>query len=233
MNLPALTSGLLERRYKRFLADILLVDGTQITAHCPNTGAMTGCATPGSRCYYSLSDNPNRKYAATLELVETDQGLVSVNTNRANALVGEALRANRIQEISPCADVRAEVKIPQGNGRFDFFATSKGTPIYIEVKSVTLHQGLGIGAFPDAVSVRALKHLQALMQVVADGARGVLIFCAQHQGIRKVRAASEIDAEYAAGLQRAIQAGVEVYAYGCSMNLKTIVLDEPLPLLET
>ena len=126
LKLPELAGGKLLKRYKRFLADVVLDDGTHITAHCPNTGAMTGCADPGSRVWVSRSANANRKYPHTLEFVETAHGLVSVNTGRANQLVGEALRESDVlPELSCTPAWRAEVAIPEGDGRFDF-ALSEG-----------------------------------------------------------------------------------------------------------
>ncbi len=233
MKLPELAPGVLLRRYKRFLADIQQPDGQVITAHCPNTGAMTGCAEPGSAVWYSRSDNPSRKYPHTLEIVQTPSGYVSVNTGRANALVGEALRAGAIHTLEDAISIKAEAKIPEGQGRFDFAAECPGYTAYIEVKSTTLLVGSQAGAFPDAVSTRALKHVQALQHRVAAGDRGILIFCAQHCGIRTVRPAVEIDPAYAAGLKAAQQAGVEVMAFACQTDLITMQLGEQIPFLQS
>lgn len=146
MILPELQKGRLLRRYKRFLADIETAEGEVITVHCPNTGAMTGCADPGSVAYFSVSDNPKRKYPYTLEFVETAVGLVSVNTGRANALVGEALAAEQIISLAGYTDIKAESKIPDGGGRFDFLArNAKQVSAFIEVKSVTLYTENGAG----------------------------------------------------------------------------------------
>lgn len=229
MKLPQLQRGILVRRYKRFLADIELADGSVITAHCPNTGAMTGCADPGSTAWYSRSDNPARKYPHTLEMVLTPAGYVSVNTGRANALVGEAIAGGVIDELRGALEVRAEAKIPEGNGRFDFLVALPQTRAWVEVKSTTLLLADGVGAFPDAVSSRALKHVEALVKRVQAGDRGVLIFCAQHCGIRAVRAAHEIHPEYAEALHAAIEQGVEVLAYGCDTDLRHMAIDAPLP----
>lgn len=232
LKLPPLQSGVLVRRYKRFLADIELETGAVFTAHCPNTGAMTGCAEPGSAVWYSESDNPKRKYPHTLELVQTTAGLVSVNTGRANSLVAEALAAGVVSELADCTNIKAEAKIPEGDGRFDFqVELPDGNAAYIEVKSATLYIADGIGAFPDAVSSRALKHVQALLRRVQAGERGILIFCAQHCGIQSVRPASEIDADYAAALLQARDQGVEVLAYGCQTDLCDMYIDRKLPFL--
>ena len=120
VNLPELQKGKLIRRYKRFLADIETGEGELITVHCPNTGAMTGCVESGSTAYYSVSDNPKRKYPCTLEFVQTTAGLVSVNTGRANTLVGEALAAEQITSLAGYTDIKAESKIPGGGGDLIF-----------------------------------------------------------------------------------------------------------------
>ncbi len=230
LKLPPLLQGVLLRRYKRFLADIELADGRRITAHCPNTGAMTGCAEPGWRVWVSVSDNPKRKYAHTWELVETDTGIASVNTGRANALVAEALAAGAISLSAPVHNIQPEARIPEGDGRFDFCLETAGRRVYVEVKSVTLHVGAGEGAFPDAVSSRALKHLQALRRRVAAGDGALLIFCAQHSGVQRVRAAAEIDAQYAQALAEVHAAGVQVAAYGCAVDPQQVVINRPLPV---
>ena len=232
LKLPPLQSGVLVRRYKRFLADIETETGTVLTVHCPNTGAMTGCAEPGSPVWYSESDNPKRKYPHTLEFVQTSAGLVSVNTGRANALVAEALAAGVIRELAGCINIKPEAKIPEGDGRFDFqVELPDGKAAYVEVKSATLYLGDGIGAFPDAVSSRALKHVQALLRRVQAGERGILIFCAQHCGIQSVRPAGEVDADYAAALTQARDQGVEVLAYGCQTDLCDMTIDRTLPFV--
>jgi sugar fermentation stimulation protein A len=222
--------GQLVRRYKRFLADIIDARGEPLTLHCPNTGAMTGCTEPGSKVYYSCSDNKKRKYAHTLEFVETEHGLASVNTGRANSLVKDALHNGRIAEIGDLASdqIKPEAAIPGGAGRFDFLLSQQGLVTYVEVKSVTLHLEDGLGAFPDAVSVRALKHVSELQAQVNQGARGILLFCVQHEGIHRVCPAERIDPDYARGLRQAAQAGVEILAYGCKTDLQTMTLSHRL-----
>ena len=233
MKLPPLHQGVLQRRYKRFLADITLDNGEVLTVHCPNTGAMTGCAESGSPVWFSESANPKRKYPHTLEFVQTPAGLVSVNTGRANALVGEALRAGELGDLTDITEVKAEAKIPEGDGRFDFSALTPAGKAYIEVKSTTLLMGEAMGAFPDAVSTRALKHVEALTRRVAAGQRGILIFCAQHCGIQAVRPAVEIDPDYAAGLAAAVDSGVEVLAFACETDLNTMRIVSQIPFVRS
>jgi len=228
LKLPKLFEGVLVCRYKRFLADVITKDGEQLTVHCPNTGSMTGCAVPDSRVYYSISDNATRKYPGTLEFVESEHGLVSVNTGRANALVGEGLTNRYINVLKEYSEVKPEIKIPEGNGRFDFLASIGERRAYVEVKSLTLHIEGTQGAFPDSVSARARKHVNALVRRVEAGDRGVLIFCAQHTGLARVRPAHEIDPLYAQALEQAIDKGVEVLAYGCVTDLNIMALGAQL-----
>ena len=235
-----LTPGVLIRRYKRFLADVRLSDGTELTVHCPNTGAMTGCSTPGSRVWLSTSANPKRKYANSLEIIEPIEtvqaggqpSLVGIHPGRANALVEEAINTGAIKELLEPQELKREVSVPDESGRFDFgFVDASGTPGYIEVKSVTLAMEKGLGAFPDAVSERALRHVQALRRRCADGERGVLLFCVQHTAIKEVCCAKEIYPEYASAVSSAAAAGVEVLAYACDVNPRELKVTRSLPVL--
>lgn len=220
------------RRYKRFLADVELPDGQALTAHCPNTGAMTGCCTPGSPVWLSRSDNPKRKYAYTLEQVATEHGLAGVNTSLANRLVKDALERQAIAQFQGYPDWRSEAPIPSGEGRFDFLLHGDGNAAdcYVEVKSVTLAIGEGWGLFPDAVSVRARKHLQALTALSTKGVATALLFCVQHSGVERVAPAEHIDPEYGAMLRKAAAAGVTVIAYRASQSTTHSTLDTELPV---
>ncbi|HET6473384.1 MAG TPA: DNA/RNA nuclease SfsA [Pseudomonadales bacterium] len=226
---PPLSAGRLLRRYKRFLADIVTADGETTTIHCPNPGAMTGCDAAGSRIWYSTSSNAARKYRHSLELVETEAGhCVGVNPSRANVVVGEALAAGRIEAFDG-ALIRHEARIPGGTGRFDFHLCDRnGRDCYIEVKSVTLLRDDGVGAFPDAKSARATRHVAALQRLCEAGARAALIFCVQHNGIGCVVPADDIDPQYGVALRRARAAGVEVIAYRARVSPQRIELGEAL-----
>lgn len=219
------------RRYKRFLADVCRPDGSTLTVHCPNTGAMLGCAEPGSEAWYSDSNNPSRKYRHTLEVVVAASGRVGVNTARANRLVEEALTQRTLSPLAGCTLVRAEAPIPDESGRFDFvLEDERGVPCYVEVKNMTLCDANGRGSFPDAVSDRAIKHVRALARRVAAGERGVLIFCAQHTGVRFATLADEIHPEYGDAVRTAAAEGVEVYAFGCRVEPDEIRIDSALPV---
>lgn len=234
MNYSPLTCAILKKRYKRFLADVVLENGETVTAHCANTGAMTGLAEPGARIWLSHSDNPKRKLAWSWELTEVDvgagQAMASVNTARANALVREALEAAHIEPLSHYTTIRPEVRV--GTERLDFLLTHPGCPdAYVEVKQVTLLGEGGQGYFPDAVSTRGLRHLEALIALSHAGHCAILLFCVPHTAIRSVSAACHIDAAYAEGLNRARQAGVEIMAYGVDIATTGMTLAAPLPVL--
>ena len=223
---PPLRRGVLLRRYKRFLADIETADGERTTIHCPNTGAMTGCADPGSAIWYSTSDDPRRKYRHGWELVRSGGGhLVAIHSARANALVAEAVAAGRLPGFASGATTRREVKIPGESGRFDLLAD--GT--LVEVKAVTLKLP-DSGAFPDAVSARASRHATALAELARTGRHAAIVFCVLHNGIDAVRPADEIDPAFGAALRGAAAAGVRVLALRCRVAAKGIFPAGPLPV---
>tara|TARA_R110002167_G_scaffold118143_8_gene294553 strand:+ start:33422 stop:34126 length:705 start_codon:yes stop_codon:yes gene_type:complete len=233
MQYPAkLRQGTLIKRYKRFLADVELDDGSVVTAHCANTGAMTGCAVPGWQVWLSHSDNPKRKLAFSWELVLTTQGQwIGINTHKANELVAEALADNRLQELLGYSRIQREVKFGQENSRIDFLLhDDELTDCYLEVKSVTLLQD-GQGYFPDAVSLRGQKHLRELSQLAREGKRAVLLFCVQHSGIHSVKVAQHIDPFYALELGRAMDCGVEIFAYDVSMSPEKIYINQGIPFI--
>ncbi|WP_194757053.1 DNA/RNA nuclease SfsA [Aliidiomarina indica] len=222
---PPLHRGILHRRYKRFLADIETSEGELITIHCPNTGAMTGCAEPGSIVWYSTSENPKRKYPHTWELTELASGaMICVNTGRANTLVGAALRQGQIPQLTGYQQVRSEVKYGEGS-RIDFLLSQdqEGRPdAYVEVKSVTLLEQ-GQGYFPDAVSTRGQKHLRELINVKAQGDRAVLVYSVLHSQIQNVLPAVHIDSQYGALYEQARAAGVEIIELFFELSPEEIV----------
>lgn len=227
-----LVKGKLIKRYKRFLADVELENGEFVTAHCPNTGSMTGCAESGWQVWLSPSTNPKRKLAYTWEVVLTEQQhWIGINTHRANALVQEAIENEVISELRGFKSLKAEVKYGTENSRIDFLLSDPNKQdCYVEVKSVTLLEN-NVGYFPDAKTTRGLKHLRELQQMVGLGHRAILFFCVQHTGIKSVQAAEHVDAAYAAELENAIQNGVEVICYGSDINVKSITLNQKLKFI--
>jgi sugar fermentation stimulation protein A len=233
----SLLEGRLIRRYKRFLADVELTDGRNVTAHTANTGAMTGCCEPGSRVWLSISANPKRKYAYTWELVEANEAeiktLVGINTLLANHLVAEAIANGAVAELEHFDSIRKEVRYGDENSRIDLLLNASGDEpngsCYVEIKNVTLAQN-GIGYFPDAKSVRASKHLRELMQMRSRGAQAVIFFCVPREDVVEVRPARFIDPDYADALKRAVENGVQALAYRAKVSAHEIVLQDPLPV---
>ena len=229
---PPLQPAILLKRYKRFLADVVTPDGRELTLHCPNTGAMTGCAAPGDTVWYSTSDNAKRKYAHTWELTETQQGaVICVNTLRANSLAKEAISAGIIPELSGYNQLKSEVKYGDEGSRIDFMLQAEDRPeCYIEVKSVTLADQEN-GYFPDAVTLRGQKHLRELMSVAAAGKRAVLLFAVLHSAIERFSPARHIDLKYAQLLNEAQKQGVEVLAYKAELSADNMTLRSSLPIV--
>ena len=228
---PPLQPAILLKRYKRFLADVITPDGRELTLHCPNTGAMTGCAAPGDTVWYSTSDNAKRKYAHTWELTETQQGaVICVNTLRANSLAKEASSAGIIPELSGYNQLKSEVKYGEENSRIDIMLQADDRQnCYIEVKSVTLAENEQ-GYFPDAVTERGQKHLRELMSVAAEGQRAVIFFAVLHSAITRFSPARHIDEKYAQLLSEAQQRGVEILAYKAEISAEGMALKKSLPV---
>ena len=231
---PPLQSATLIQRYKRFLADVVTPDGRELTLHCPNTGAMTGCATPGDTVWYSTSDNPKRKYAHTWELTQTQRGaIICVNTLRANILAKEAILAGNIVELSGYNTLKSEVKYGEEKSRIDIMLQAEDRQnCYIEVKSVTLAEN-DSGYFPDAVTERGQKHLRELMSVAAAGDRAVILFAVLHSAFDCFSPAHHIDARYAQLLIEAQTKGVEILVYKAELSTEMMTLNKPIAAVLT
>jgi len=228
MNFPPLVGAKLVRRYKRFLADVELESGELITVHCPNTGAMTGCAEAGAAIWLSVSDSPTRKYPHTWELVDTSRGLACIHSTRANAVVAEAFESGLITDFPELDGLRREVKYGAGS-RADLVLAHGGSEVFVEVKSVTLCREGGQGVFPDAVSERGRKHLQELQALSEAGTRAIMFFCVLHAGISRVSVAGDIDPRYREALIDAVAAGVEVQAWRADISPQQMCLAQQLP----
>lgn len=230
-----LIPGTLIKRYKRFLADVTLDDGSVITAHTPNTGSMRGCCEPGSRVWLRDTQNPDRKYPLSWELVEVASAesvgtLVGINTHLSNQLVEEAIENKVITELAGYATRRREVKYGAEKSRIDLLLEDTHKPdCYVEVKNVTLVEK-GIAYFPDAVSTRGTKHLRELMAMHEAGYRAVLVFCLQRNDAKRIRPADDIDPEYGNTLRLAHKAGVEILAYSAEPSPLGIQLTYPVAL---
>jgi len=229
MNLPQpLYEATLIRRYKRFLADVQLLDGENITVHCPNSGSMMGCAEPGSTVLLSRSFNEKRKLPFTLELIRIRGHWVGINTMRPNHLVREAISQGKVPELNGYQAIRSEVRYGT-NSRIDLLLSGPDGSCYVEVKNVTLLENKS-ALFPDAVTTRGQKHLHELMQVVQSGGRGVIFFVVQREDALTFGPADAIDPTYGKLLRLAVQNGVEALAYQAHVSPREIYLTRRLPI---
>ena len=226
-----LVRGRLVRRYKRFLADVLLESGELITAHCANPGAMLGVAPPDAEVWLSPARNPMRKLGWSWELVRIGTGLVGINTSWPNLLAAEAILAGAIPELAGYTSLAREVRYGR-NSRIDLLLEAPARPIcYVEVKNVHLSRGDGLAEFPDCVTQRGAKHLLELADMVAAGSRAVMLYVVQRADCDRFRTAADFDPAYHAGLKVALAAGVEALVYGCAVTVDGIRIARKLELL--
>jgi len=223
-----LTRGVLVRRYKRFFADVMLDDGHEVTAHIANPGAMLGLNEPGIPVWLSPSTSETRKLAWTWEMAEENGGLVGVNTHHPNRLVAEALEARAIPEFADYDTVRREVRYGEAS-RIDFLLERPGERLWLEVKNCHFSRTPGLAEFPDCVAARSAKHLRELARMVEAGDKAALLFVVQREDCNRFSACRDIDPVFAAALDSAADAGVEVLVHACTMRRSSITLGRPMP----
>jgi len=226
-----LLRGTLIKRYKRFMADVVLDSGDTATAHCANTGAMLGVQDPESEVWLSPARNPDRKLKFTWEMIRIGDGLVGINTAHPNKIVAEAIEAGNIPELSGYEDLRREVKYGS-NSRIDIMLSADGKPdCYVEIKNVHLMRDAGVAEFPDSVSTRAAKHQGELANMVEQGARAVTVYLCQREDCDSFRLADDIDPDYAVASKDARQRGVEAICYACALTPESITVSRRLQII--
>jgi sugar fermentation stimulation protein A len=228
-----LMRGTLLRRYKRFLADILLEDGSEVTAHCANPGAMLGLNAPGMMVWLERTRNPKRKLPLSWRLVELPGGgYAGIDTSLPNRLVAEALAKGRIAGLAGYTLYRPEVRYGTGS-RVDFLATADDRPdTYIEVKNVHLRRESDWAEFPDCVTARGARHLRELALVARAGHRAVMLYVVQRNDCGRFRLAEDLDPAYARAFAEARAAGVEAIAYACEITTEEVILGQAVPVSE-
>ncbi len=222
-----LVHGTLIQRYKRFLADVKLDDGTIVTAHCTNSGTMKSCLENGAEVYLTPVDDPRRRTKFTWEMIKINGDWVGINTGIPNILAYEAIRNGEISELSGYTNVRREVKF--GDSRFDVFAENDSEKCFVEVKNVTFKEG-NYALFPDAITTRGQKHLKTLMEVKAQNMRAVMLYVIQRSDVYTFAPAINIDPAYAEALKASVEAGVEVLAIQAKVTPMEIRLAKQLPI---
>ncbi|MFK0382590.1 DNA/RNA nuclease SfsA [Agrobacterium sp. NPDC090273] len=229
---PPLTPATLVARYKRFLFDAILEDGTAITGSCPNTGSMRGLTTPGSRIWLSEHDSPTRKYRHMLEMVEADGTVVGINTGMPNKLAEEAILNGRIEPLTGYATLKREQKYGR-NSRIDFLLSGPGRPdAYVEVKNVHFMREPGLAEFPDTATKRGAKHLEELGDAKEAGHRAVMLYLIQRGDCDRMRICEDLDPVYALAFRRAMQRGVEAYAVKCDVSPAQIAVSAAVKMDE-
>lgn len=229
---PALIPATLIRRYKRFLADVVLDDGRETTCSVPNTGSMLGLTAPGSRVWLSFSDNPKLKYAHRLQLVEADGTIVGINTGLPNRLAEEAISAGLVSDLGDYECVKREQKYGK-NSRIDVLLTGDGKPdTYVEVKNVHFVREKGLAEFPDSVTSRGAKHLVELGDMAQQGHRAVMIYLIQRSDCEKLALCRDFDPVYCAAFDRAKARGVEAFAVRCQITPQAIVPEMLVPMVD-
>lgn len=226
-----LEPAVLLRRHKRFLADIRLDDSREATAHCPNPGAMTGLAIPGTRIWVEPVTGPRRKLKFAWRLVEHGPGqFTCVDTGLPNRAVRAALEARALPQLGAYDRVLPEQPLGVGS-RVDFLLKGAGLPdLWLEVKSVTLSRRAGLAEFPDSVTARGARHLGALADAARQGQRAALLYLVQRSDSAAVAVAHDIDPAYGAAHDAARAAGVAVLAYATHLSTQMITIAQPLPL---
>jgi len=222
-----LIKGTLIRRYKRFLADVRLDDGTEVTAHCTNSGSMKSCLEEGADVMLSPVDDPKRKTRYTWEMIRIGGQWVGINTSHPNALAFEWISHGFIPGLEGLTGLRREVR--WGDSRFDIHAMDGDTDCFIEVKNVTLREG-DLALFPDAVTERGRKHLQTLARLKGRGMRAAMLYVVQRTDVSRFAAAREIDPAYAGALDQAIRRGVEVFVAQAKVSPENITFHRTLPV---
>ncbi|RIJ47137.1 DNA/RNA nuclease SfsA [Maribellus luteus] len=221
-----LVHGTLIKRYKRFLADVKLDDGSVVTAHCTNSGTMKSCLEEGAEVYLSPASDPKRKTRFTWEMIKINDSWVGINTSNPNLLAYEAISAGEIPGLEGYTKVQREVTF--SDSRFDIFAGNDTEKCFVEVKNVSLKEG-EYALFPDAVTTRGQKHLKTLLEVKRQGMRAVMLYIVQRTDVAIFAPAADIDPDYAAALKEAVNAGVEVIPMQALVTPDEIRLVRKLP----
>ena len=222
-----LVHGRLLTRYKRFLADVLLEDGSRVTAHCTNSGSMKSCLEDGAEVWLTPVDDPKRKTKFTWEMILIGGDWVGINTSNPNALAFEWVRDGIVPGLEGITSLKREVKWE--DSRFDLFGEAPSGPCFIEVKNVTMKVGAR-ALFPDAVTERGRKHLNTLIRVKKAGMRAVMLYVVQRMDVQMFSPARDIDPAYGKALDEAVRQGVEVYVVQARVTPEEITFHRTLPV---
>ena len=221
-----LIPGQLIKRYKRFFVDIKIKNQI-VTAHCPNTGSMQGLLNAGNKVWISKSDNPNRKLKYTLEIIKSGKVNVGVNTHSSNKIVYHALKNRLINGFNNFLEIKPESKFGE-NTRFDFLVLTKKSKAFIEVKNVTLSRKKKIAEFPDAITIRGLKHINELVKASKKNYKIFILYLIQRDDCESFTIAKDIDPAYSTALNKAVKNKLNILCYDCKFSSKGIKLNNKI-----
>ena len=221
-----LISGILIRRYKRFLADVELTDGSVVITHCTNSGSMKSCLKEGAPVFLSPAKDPKRKTRFTWEMIYMNNNWIGINTNIPNLLAYNAVTNGSIEKLKGYTFIKREVTFD--DSRFDIYATNETEKCFIEVKNVTYKEGK-YALFPDSVTTRGKKHLETLMKVKQQGMRAVMLYVIQRTDVEVFAPASQIDPNYTRSLIKAYNNGVEIIPVIAQVTPEKIEIIKEIP----
>lgn len=223
-----LLEGTLIRR-KRFVADIKLRNGDEVTAHCANPGSMMGCSEPGSKVLLSVHEDPRRRFKHQLEIIYAGRTAVGIHSGRPTSVLTEAVTQGKINEVAGYATLRRDVRAVRDT-HVDMLLEGNGLrPCYIAAKSVTLAYE-GVAYYPDAVGPRGIQEMSELTDIVREGNRAVIFLLAQRSDVEWLRPADHIDPDFGQAFRDAIARGVEAMCYRAKVTRRGIELDKKLPV---
>ncbi len=227
MKYSKMTEGVFIRRPNRFIAEVA-IGGRVEKAHVKNTGRCRELLKEGTPVLLEPADNPSRKTKYSLINVRKEQQWVNMDSAAPNVVVEEMVREGRLFSDVTC--LQREKRF--GNSRFDLYVET-GDPadrrIYIEVKGVTLEEK-GIARFPDAPTVRGLKHIHELTEAVRQGYEAWIIFVIQMKGIRWLEPNMRTQPEFGEALWKAREAGVHLAAFDCLVGTDSLKIDGRIPV---
>lgn len=211
-------------RPNRFIAKVL-INGKEETVHVKNTGRCKELLIEGATVYLQKSNNPGRKTEYDLIAVIKNGNCINMDSYAPNIAAGEWISKSGL--FSEYAIIKAEKFF--GESRFDFYIIDGERQAYMEVKGVTLEEN-GIALFPDAPTVRGVKHINELISCKKQGYEAYILFVIQMKGIKKFTPNYKTHKEFGEALARARDCGVEILAMDCAVTPDSMIIENPISI---
>jgi len=223
-----LLEGIFVKRINRFIAHILIEDQIEVV-HVANTGRMRELLLEGAKVIVRKVDNPNRKTNYDLLMVYKNGTLVLIDSKMPNVIIEKALKEGQLEDFGDYDYIKREVSY--GNSRFDIGLSNKSENVLIECKCATLVKENNLASFPDAPTERGRKHVYELIEAKGQGYRAAVFFIIQRDDAKTFTPNRDMDPDFADAVKLACEAGVEIYAYICSVSLKEIRIKKKIPVI--